>query len=115
VIFYTPFHSEVPRQNIAIPFSVEILQWWGYPILKNFEEMYNRLDSIPACDRQTDGRTDGQTDILLRHSPRYAYASRGKNVTNFMKRKYGGHFERRAFIWRRNMPHHSYIAVHARK
>ena len=24
--------------------------------------------------------TDGQTDILLRHSPRYAYASRGKNV-----------------------------------
>jgi len=26
------------------------------------------------------GQTDGQTDILLRHSPRYAYASRGKNV-----------------------------------
>jgi len=24
-------------------------------------------------------RTDGQTDILRRHSPRYAYASRGKN------------------------------------
>jgi len=34
--------------------------------------MYNRLHLIPACDRQTDGRTD----ILLRHSPRYAYASR---------------------------------------
>ena len=28
--------------------------------------MYNRLDTIPVCDRQTDGRTD----ILLRHSPR---------------------------------------------
>jgi len=27
---------------------------------KNFEDMYNRLDSIPACDRQT--------DILPRHS-----------------------------------------------
>jgi len=37
--------------------------------------MYNRLHIIPACDRQTDGRTD----ILPRHSPRYAYASRGKN------------------------------------
>ena len=37
--------------------------------------MYNHLDSIPACDRQT----DGQTDILSRHSPRYAYTSRGKN------------------------------------
>jgi len=30
-------------------------------------------------DRQTDGWTDGQTDILPRHSPRYAYASHGKN------------------------------------
>jgi len=39
---------------------------------KNFKGMYNRLDSIPACD----GRTDRQTDILRRNSPRYA---RGKN------------------------------------
>jgi len=44
---------------------------------KNFEDMCNRLDTIPACD----GRTDGRTDILPRHSPRYAYASRGKNRT----------------------------------
>jgi len=29
--------------------------------------------------RVTDGQMDRQTDILLRHSPRYAYASRGKN------------------------------------
>jgi len=28
---------------------------------KNFEDMCNRLDTIPACDEQTDGRTDGQT------------------------------------------------------
>jgi len=42
---------------------------------KNFEDIYNRLDTIPACD----GRTDGRTDILQRHSSRYAYASRGKN------------------------------------
>ena len=33
--------------------------------------MCNRLGTIPACDRRT--------DILPRHSPRYAYASRGKN------------------------------------
>jgi len=38
--------------------------------------MFSRLDRIPACDRQI----DGQTDILPQHSPRYAYASRGKNV-----------------------------------
>jgi len=42
---------------------------------KNFEDMCNRLGTIPARDRQT----DRQTDILPRHSPRYAYASRGKS------------------------------------
>ena len=26
--------------------------------------------------------TDGQTDIFQRHSPRYAYASRGKQIAN---------------------------------
>jgi len=41
--------------------------------------MYNRLDTVPACDRLTYGRTD----ILPRHSPRYAYASRGKNAHFF--------------------------------
>jgi len=25
------------------------------------EPMYNRFDRIPACDRQTDKQTDGQT------------------------------------------------------
>ena len=49
--------------------------------------MYNRLDSIPACDRrterQTDGQTDRQTDILPRHSPRYAYASRREKSSDF--------------------------------
>jgi len=46
---------------------------------KNFEDMYSRLDTIPKCDRRTDGQTDGRTDILPRYSPRYAYASRSKN------------------------------------
>ena len=26
--------------------------------------MFSRFDTIPACDRQTDGRTDGQTESL---------------------------------------------------
>jgi len=33
---------------------------------------------------QTDRQTDGRTDILPRHSPRYAYASRGKNNLAFV-------------------------------
>jgi len=28
---------------------------------KNFEDMYNGLDRIPACDRLTDRQTDGLT------------------------------------------------------
>jgi len=59
------------------------LEWWGYPTVKNVVDMYNLLDSIPACDRQTDIQTDGQTNILAWQSLRYAYASRGKNETKF--------------------------------
>jgi len=29
-------------------------------MVKNFEDMYNRLDTIPACDGRTDGQTDRQ-------------------------------------------------------
>jgi len=49
----------------------------GLPDGEKNEDMCNCLDTIPACDRQTDGRMV----ILPRHSPRYAYASRGKNVS----------------------------------
>ena len=43
----------------------------GYEGVKN-GDVYCRLDKIPACDKQT--------DILRRHSPRYAYASRGNKA-----------------------------------
>jgi len=39
-----------PRWNIAIPFGMEKLLPDGK---KNFEDMYNRLDTMPACDGQT--------------------------------------------------------------
>jgi len=48
-------------------------------VKKMYEDMFSGVDRIPACDRQTDRWTDRRTDILRRHSPRYAYASRGKN------------------------------------
>jgi len=47
---------------------------------KMFEEIFSDVDRIPACDEQT----DGQTDVLRRHSPRYAYASRGKNYCMYL-------------------------------
>jgi len=48
-----------PRRNIAIPFGAEKNYNGGATRLwKHFEDMYNRLDTIPACERQTDRRTD---------------------------------------------------------
>jgi len=49
------------RRNIAVAFGSGKLEWWGYPTVKNFEDTFNRLDTIPACDRQTDRWTDRQT------------------------------------------------------
>ena len=46
----------------------------GLPDGEKNEDIYNGLDTIPACDRQTDGRTDGHATAYTR----YAYASRGK-------------------------------------
>ena len=49
------------------------------------EDMCNRLDRIPACDGQIDRQTDGRTDILPRHSPRYALHTR--RAVKFVKCK----------------------------
>jgi len=47
------------------PVGILLSRWWGYlTVKKNFEDICNRLGTIPACDRQT----DRQTDILPRHS-----------------------------------------------
>jgi len=43
------------RQNIATPFGMEKLEWWPTDCEK-IEDIYNGLDTIPACDRQTDRR-----------------------------------------------------------
>ena len=48
--------------------------------MKNFKEMYNRLSTIQACDRQTNRRTDGQTSgHCIVRTRRYTYASHSKN------------------------------------
>jgi len=57
-LFDTSLHSAPllgggSRRNIAIPFNVGKLGWWGYRRCKNVVSIYNRLVSIPACDRRT--------------------------------------------------------------
>jgi len=46
-----------PRWNIAITFSMEKLEWFDYPMVKKFEEMFTHFDRIHERDGQTDGWT----------------------------------------------------------
>jgi len=39
-------------------------------MVKNFEDMYNILNSIPACDRQTDGQTSCHGIVRAMHTRR---------------------------------------------
>ena len=53
-----------PRWNTVTTFGIEKPERRGYPIMKIFDDMFCRLDTIPACDRQTDGQTS--CDSLVR-------------------------------------------------
>ena len=67
IILSYPLHSMPPlggsRRNIATPFGTEKTRMVGLPDGEKIEDIYNGLDTIPVCDRQT----DGYTDILPRH------------------------------------------------
>jgi len=65
--FYTPYIRRPVKglcRSTAISFGLENGKNYGGATRrwKNVEGMYNRLDRITACDRQTDGRTDRRTD-----------------------------------------------------
>jgi len=44
-----------PRQNIAITFGMEQLEWCGYPTVKKIEDKVTRSDRIYERDKRTDG------------------------------------------------------------
>ena len=67
------------RRNIAMPCSMEKLEWRGYPMVKKFLMIclffLTQLTNVTV--RQT--HTDRQTDTAWWHRPRLYIASRGKN------------------------------------
>jgi len=70
--FFIPTCIRRPRyggshRNIATIFGVVKLQWREYPAVKKFESRFN---TFPACDGQTEGKADRQTEILRHNSPR---------------------------------------------
>jgi len=40
---------------------MENLEWLGYPMVKNFEDIFIRFGATHERDRQTDRQTNGQT------------------------------------------------------
>jgi len=40
-----------------MPFGTVILEWLGYPTMKNFDDMFIRFDRIHERDRQTQRQT----------------------------------------------------------
>jgi len=43
------------------------LEWWATVWWKNYDDTLSRFHTIPACYEQTDGRTDGQTELLYQY------------------------------------------------
>jgi len=79
--FHTPLHSTPPlggwgsRWNSATQFAAfgtEKLEWLGYHIVKNFEDIFIRFGATHERDKRTDRRTDRRT---LHDSKHRAYAS----------------------------------------
>ena len=83
--FSYPLHS-VPRYTVGILPSrlVWKTRMVGLPDGKKTFRIF--VTVYTQYRRVLDGRTDRQTDILPRHSPLYAYASRGKDCDNMLSR-----------------------------
>jgi len=69
--YYTPLHSTPPLGGFPSEYRHPV--WYGktrmvwLPEVKKIEDIYNGLDTIPACDRQTDGQTDRHLATALRY------------------------------------------------
>jgi len=63
-------HNKGSHRNIASPSVIEKLEWWGYLMVEKFWEY------VQWCRQNTSmWQTDGQTDTLRQHSPRYTYSN----------------------------------------
>jgi len=78
-------HSTPPlgprRQNIAMTFGIEKLEWCGYSTVKSFwRYVYSFWQNVWTW--QTDSHTDGRTD-RHRHRPHKCIASHGNKINRW--------------------------------
>ena len=90
-VFCLPnLHSTPPlggsRRNIATPFGMEKLEWWGYPMVKKILKIC--LLIFTECTNVTDGQTDRRTDPTWWQRWCLILASLGKNKTKEQIHKY---------------------------
>ena len=98
VILSYPLAFDAPVRGVPVGISPPRLVWKNYRMVglpdgeKN-EDIYNGLDTIPACD----GQTGGRTDILPRHiramHTRRAVKMCGSVRVYRTKKARNGHFE----------------------
>jgi len=81
-IFFYPMHSIAPLggPHVSIVNVFVILFGTEGVATLRWKSLRICLAVLIEHQRVTDRRTDRLTDILPRHSPRYAYVSRGKNT-----------------------------------
>jgi len=53
-------HPEAPQTQLG-GLGSAVIEWWGYQMVKKFENTFIRLIVLTECTSVTDTRTDGQT------------------------------------------------------
>jgi len=60
-IFSYPVYLTLPLKGFPSELGTDAmgqkLEWWGYLTVEKVQDRFIRLDTIPACDRQTDRQT----------------------------------------------------------
>ena len=60
--------------------------WFGYPAVKNFEDMFTRFDRIHERDRRTHTHTQAVSENAWRHGPRLHSITRQKPSNQLVQR-----------------------------
>jgi len=95
----TPRWGRGSRRNIVMTFGVEKLEWWDYPMVKKFEDMFIHFERVHERDR----RTDGGTDTAWRHRRLHSIArqkSRSGREMNTSTEEDGGQQKLRETLYR---------------